>query len=241
MKEKIVALIRLQNYDTQIQKILSRKKDGPLKLQKLDGALSNSRERNQDQADRLESIQKERRSIEEDIRDMEGKIAKSDIKLSQIKSNKEYQAALKEIEDVKNIKYEMEDRVLQFMEEIEDLEKKCSESQMELESLAKKIESAKKVIKKEISALDRELKVLTKERDDYSRDVDEELHKKYLFLRDRRGGQVIGPVIDGVCQSCHMGIPPQKYNELIGGNDLMSCSNCDRFIYWGDDEYYRNV
>jgi predicted nucleic acid-binding Zn-ribbon protein len=33
-----------------------------------------------------------------------------------------------------------------------------------------------------------------------------------------------------------MGIPPQKFNELIRGKDLMSCPYCMRIIYWGEDE-----
>ena len=46
-------------------------------------------------------------------------------------------------------------------------------------------------------------------------------------------------VVGGVCQTCHMGIPPQRFNELRRGDALMSCSNCKRIIYWADDAHYQ--
>jgi len=58
-------------------------------------------------------------------------------------------------------------------------------------------------------------------------------------LRLKKGGIAISPVIKGVCQMCHLGIPPQKFNELIKGETLMTCPNCMRIIYWGEDERYQ--
>jgi len=39
-------------------------------------------------------------------------------------------------------------------------------------------------------------------------------------------------VIDAICQGCHLGIPPQQYNNLIKGDSPESCPNCNRIIYW---------
>jgi predicted nucleic acid-binding Zn-ribbon protein len=38
-----------------------------------------------------------------------------------------------------------------------------------------------------------------------------------------------------------MGIPPQAFNELIRGDKLLTCTNCSRIIYWGDDERFSEV
>ena len=42
-------------------------------------------------------------------------------------------------------------------------------------------------------------------------------------------------VADAVCQGCNMNIPPQMYNELQRGDSLKKCPNCDRIIYWKDE------
>lgn len=239
MKDTIICLIQLQDYDSRIQEIITKQKEGPLKLQKLNDELDAMRKRFQEQKERLESLQKDRGGIEQDIQDMENRIGKSDMKLSHIKSNKEYQAALKEIDDLNRIKYEMEDNVLQIMEEIEELEKKYDKHKDEQEELEKKTKLDQDQISRELDALEKECKELEKERVNFSRTLDQELFKQYLFIKERKAGRAIGPVIGGVCQSCHMEIPQQTYNELIRGHSLLFCTNCDRFIYWGEDTYFQ--
>ena len=239
MKDKIISLIQLQDYDTRIQEIIAKQEEGPIKLQRFNDKLDSTRKRFKEQKDRLESLKRDRGSIEQDIQDMEDKIGKSNMKLSHIKSNKEYQAALKEIDDLNRIKYGMEDKVLQIMEEIEELEKKYDMSKDEQEELEKKIKLDQGQISRELDALEKEFQDLETERVNFSQAVDQELLRQYLFIKERKGGRAIGPVIGGVCQSCHMEIPQQIYNELIRGHSLLSCTNCDRFIYWGEDTYFQ--
>jgi len=63
----------------------------------------------------------------------------------------------------------------------------------------------------------------------------------YDHLRKFKDGIAISPVTGGVCQACHMGIPPQKYNELIRGEELLNCPNCHRIMYWGDNEDFKKA
>jgi len=239
LKDTINCLIQLQDYDSRIQEIITKRKEGPLKLQKLNDELDSMMKRFQEQKDRLESLKRDRGGIEQDIQDMENRIGKSDMKLSNIKSNKEYQAALKEIDDLGRIKYEMEDNVLQIMEEIEELEKVCDKNKDEKEELGKKIKLDQDQISRELDAMEKECKDLEKERVTFTQTIEQEFFKQYLFIKERKGGKAISPVIGGVCQSCHMEIPQQTYNEMIRGRSLLSCTNCDRFIYWGEDTYFQ--
>ena len=83
-----------------------------------------------------------------------------------------------------------------------------------------------------------EFKNLEKERNTFYQTMDQDLFKRYVFLKERKGGHAISSVVKGVCQTCHMGIPPQKFNELIKGKSLLTCPNCQRIIYWGEDEQF---
>ena len=91
-----------------------------------------------------------------------------------------------------------------------------------------------------MKALEQEFKRLEMERVSLGQTIDENLLKKYHFIRERKGGIVVSPVIKGVCQACHLDIPPQRFNELIRGDKLMNCPNCIRIIYWGEDESFKN-
>ena len=241
MKDKLLVLIQLQECDNRIVKILQAKEQGPLRIQKLEdelGAMENLFKANEDQ---LDAFRKDRRQFEQEIQELDGKIEKSSAKLTQIKSNKEYTAALKEIDDLKTIKFQTEERALQIMEIAEELEQKCKGHKDALDALKDQSEKDKEDIKKDLLGLESNFNALEKERNQLCSDFDQSLLKKYLFLRERKGGLAISSVVTGVCQTCHMGIPPQKFNELIRGSDLMTCPHCNRIIYWGDDQDFQKI
>jgi len=221
--------------------IEKKKKEGPVKIQELDRTLRASEEEMKGAGEQVEDHKRKRRQIERDIDVLESRIAKSHVKLSNIKSNKEYQAAIKEIEDLKAEKMLLEDQVLELMEQIESVDKRRLAVQGEHEKLAKDVEKSRNTILKEIEKLDRELENFQKERDRLCQVLDESLLKTYHLLKDRKGGIAISSVIKGVCQGCHLGIPPQKFNELIRGGELMNCPHCRRIIYWGEAEVYKNA
>lgn len=241
MKDKMTLLIGLQDCDNQIRTIMARKNQGPLRLQSLKRELEAVEKTFQEEQGRLESIQKERRKIEDEILELTGKIEKSNTKLSGIKSNKEYKAALKEVEDLKRIKAQTEDKAIQIMEEVETLEKKGLENKKKESLLREAFEKDRARISRELKDLDRELSQIEEKRDDFHQRIDQELLKRYLFLRERKDGQAVSAVIGGVCQTCHMGIPPQKFNELLKGVALLTCPHCNRMIYWGEDDSFKQA
>ena len=241
MKDKLLVLIQLQECDNRIAKVLQSKELAPLRIQKLEDELRTVENQFKADEDQLEAFRKDRRQLEREIQELDGKIEKSSAKLTQIKSNKEYTAALKEIDDIKTIKFQTEEKAIQMMETAEELERKCKGHKETLKSLKDQSEKDKDAVKTELLSLEKDLDALQKERSQLCCDFDQGLLKKYVFLRERKGGLAISSVVTGVCQTCHMGIPPQKFNELIRGNDLMTCPHCNRIIYWGEDQDFQKT
>ena len=238
MKDKLKILVQLQACDSRISEINDKKNNAPLRIQKLRNEIILYEDQVREDTENLESLMKDRRQVEQKIQDFDGKIEKSGTKLTNIKSNKEYTAALKEIEELKGSKAQAEDELLQFMEEIERLEQKRQADKEEQSRLQKDYETDKRRIEDELRVLDQELEGLKKRSEVLREAADKDILKRYVFLRERRGGQAISAVIAGVCQTCHMGIPPQEFNELLKGSTLMTCPHCNRMIYWGEDEHF---
>ena len=233
-------LIELQDCDSRIADIQDKKEQGPIKIRKLEEGLIVFENKLKDKLERFEANKQEVRRADREIEEIDSKIEKSNNKLSNIKSNKEYTAALKELEDLKKVKSLSEDKVLDIMEEIEVLEATCVESKTKMEQLRKDVEKDREKIIEEMNALDQELKSIQMERVQLGKLIDEDLINKYDYLRERKGGVAISPVINGVCQACHLDIPPQQFNEVIRGDELMTCPNCIRIIYWGEDGTFKN-
>jgi len=229
-------LIALQNCDRRIEETSKKRDECPIRMASLDNEVRKAEASMNELEEKLEAVKKERRQVERDIEDLEARKKKSQAKLSSVSTNKEYRAALKEIEELDRNRSLFEDKALELMEQVEQLEDEIGAAAKGLEELKKRTEADKRAIQQEMKNLDECLDDLVKEREQLCAKVDRELLSRYNMLRERRGGLAVSPVISGVCQTCHMGIPPQKFNELIRGDSLMSCPNCQRIIYWGEDE-----
>jgi hypothetical protein len=149
-----------------------------------------------------------------------------------IKSNKEYQAALKEIEDTEKANREKEDQILVYMEELDALQQRLAEKEEEFATAKRKHEAQKAAIEEEIEAAQSEVAEHRHERRDMESAVDVEILRIYDRLQRRLGGLAVAAVEDATCSACNMSIPPQMYNELQRMDSLRFCPNCDRLIYW---------
>jgi len=236
LEEKMKSLIALQECDIRMRDIRMKREEGPRKIQALEQKLAEVEKHLEEESERLKEYAQDRRKAEQEIEDMEIRLKKAEVKLSNIKSNKEYEAALKEIDDLKREKSLVEDRVIEILEKTEALETSHAANRKRTQEAKQQFRLDHEEIMKQIRSLDRDLDTLTKKRLRISREVDPVLLKRYDTLRERKGGIGVSPVIKGVCQTCHLNIPPQEFNELLRGDKLMTCPNCTRIIYWGEDE-----
>lgn len=241
MKEKISLLIQIQHCDNRIREIVKQKEEQPLKIKHSEDSLREAERGLEEERSALDALKKERRRIEQEVQELDQKIEKSTIKLSHIKSNKEYTAALKEIDDLKRAKFIAEDKIIEVMEKIDRLQQGTAERGRRLDEARIQVEKDKEQVLRELALLDQELESLEEKKESHLKRVDPDILRKYLFLYGRKNGLAVSAVVTGVCQSCHLGIPPQKFNELIRGNALMTCPHCNRIMYWGDDEDFQKV
>ena len=210
-------------------------------LEALDERIAGISDQVKNNALELEALKKEHREMDREIGLVDSKTAKSNEKLSNIKSNKEYQAALKEIEDFRQEKQRLEDLDIDLMQKIEDSTRDHVEKTAENRELTTAVNKERAQLEKHLKELEKSFKALLVERASLCSGIDRPLLKHYEQLLKRRGGSAVSAVMKGICQCCHIAIPPQKFNELIRGEEMMSCPHCMRIIYWGDDERYRSV
>lgn len=225
----------IQSIDTKFDNISREKEETPKEIEKLKEGLDLLDSAVEQNLFTVEELKKERRKVERELEEIDLKLKKSKLRLNEVKSNREYQAVLKEIEDLKDLTFQKEETVIKWMEEIEIQEKECADNTVRREESQEEYKSKEKAFSQRIRELDKEVQSLNEKRVQLSPNLDEDLLRRYNGLRSHFKGRVVVPVIDGVCQECHLGIPPQQYNELIKGDSLQSCPHCSRIIYRGDD------
>ncbi len=241
MKKTIDTLIHLQDCDIRIMEIQKEMDQGPARIDECKRDLTLAEDMLQEKTIELDTCKKEKRQIEHDISELETNIEKSNVKLGNIKSNKEYRAIIKELETLNKQKSALEDKLLELLEEIERKEKALNVTARQLEKAKTVFDRNRKTILEETEKLQHEMNDLEKKKADISRDIEPDLLKRYNILRKNRGGVAISAVLNGICQACNITMPPQKFNELIKGADLISCPNCKRILYYTDDSKIKDT
>ncbi len=235
MDENFRLILAIQSIDTRVDEVQREKEGAPKEIKRLRDDLDLLGKSMEQDLANLEDLKKNRMTVERDLEEVELKLKKSKAKLNEVKSNKEYQAVMKEIEELKELTSQKEEVVIKWMEEIEIQEKECADNNKRWEQSRRGYEMEEERFAQRMKELDDEAQLLNEQRFTLSQEVDKQLLNRYTALRAHLRNQVIVPVIDAVCQGCHLGIPPQQYNDLIRGDSLQSCPNCNRIIYFDDN------
>ena len=76
------------------------------------------------------------------------------------------------------------------------------------------------------------LESLSRKRAQVSKAIPQPVFMRYEFIRVRLEHPVIVAVKDVVCSGCNIAVPPQSFIELQRGQQILSCPNCQRLIFW---------
>ena len=232
MKEQIDNLINLQAIEKDTENIKSVLNDVSKKTETLDAKIVIFQKEIEDYEVELADLQKKYRSSESDAQQNLSREKKSETNLRSVKTNKEYQAILKEIDDLKAKTSQIEDEMLEFLDRIDDLGNTIASKKKEHHELIDSIRKEKQTIERDASEKMKLLAQLETDWNKVSKNIDPELLNKYTVIKDRLKIMAIAPVKKAVCRGCNLNIPPQMYNELQKGDDLRFCPHCQRMIYW---------
>lgn len=239
MQETLQLLIELQKIERKVQALAEQKAHAPKQIAALEQEEKETEATLVEKEQMLESVKKSHRELEREVEDFEGRKAASKQKLIEVKSNKEYQATLKEIDDIEMLVRGREDQIIERMETAESLEKEIREQKRLVTEAQERLKREGTQLEKEAEEADKLIATLEEQKEQLKPRIPPDLFKKYQFLRANRGGVALAPVNRGACQVCHMNLPPQIAIDLQKNETMMYCPNCQRIIYWMDHEAYR--
>jgi len=234
LKEDLLLLVSLQKTDTDLSRTNLRKRDLPNKINKLEETFRAIAAKVEEQRQHLEEGIKAHRAKEEGLKKGVESLKKTKDRLLEVKTNKEYQAMLKEIDVIAKKNGEIEDEIILMLEAIDTARNSLKAGEQELEQFRSGYEKEKKELEDEIGLIDTEISRWVKDIQGIREKVRPEILKRYDRIRSHSNGRAVVPVWKGVCEACHMNLPPQLYNELQKSGDIMQCPFCNRIIYWDD-------
>jgi uncharacterized protein len=231
IKEQLETLVALQHAEAEIKRIEQDLARVDERIGILDKEIKEHEDRVAANRSNLDDLKQQYRSDESEIKIIDSQIAKSKEKLRSVKTNKEYQSILKEIDDLKHKSSDIEDRMLENLERVEVADGALAASGAELAEVEKEVVGKQEEIRKIAEGHRREMSSLQHQRDEIWQTVNPKLQTLYTRVKQQGHGIAVAAIADAVCQVCRMNIPPQQYNELLRMDALRMCPNCQRIIY----------
>jgi len=241
LQRELQLLIELQQVERKIQALSDQQARAPEQLAALE-ELARSAEAGRDrQREMVENARKARRRVELEVEELEQRARKSRERLGSVKTNKEYQALLKEIEDLQGLIREREDQILEQMETVERHRSLLEEGERAAEEARQRLTSEGAEIEAERARADSQMEVLRRQQEALNPQIPADLLQTYRVLRAHRSGTAVAPVVQGACQMCHMNLPPQVFIDLQKDEHVLHCPTCQRIIYWVGHEAYQSA
>jgi predicted nucleic acid-binding Zn-ribbon protein len=233
LKDQLRLLLQLQAIDirvlelkTTIAALPKPLENDKLNLAKLERMLA-------DEKAHLAETERWRNDQEGLIASEDEAIRKAKSKVQSAKGSKDYSAANREMDNKRRARSEREDEVLKVLEALEKAKSDMEAHATHVAKLREGVTAEEQRIAGQIAELEAEAAQRAVGRDQIVAQIDRTLLQRYEKVHKQRGNAVVA-VRTGVCQGCHMSIPPQLANMLVARKDVQFCPRCNRIIYHED-------
>ncbi len=235
VKEVIRKLVAIQKIDEELFAFRREIRQKPEELAQIKLHFDNKKELLHKFEARAKELELARKAKELDLKSKEQDIIKADGSLMQLKSNREYQARLFEIENMKVDKAAIEEDVLKLMEESEKVLKQIDAEKIVVDGEEKKYLAEKEKVDAAVQKLTEDSSGLESRRREVMVTVEKEPLALYERIVENRDGVAIVPIVNNACGGCFMHLPAQVINKIKMYDVLVRCEICARLQYLQED------
>lgn len=235
MLQTIEKLLVLQDRDRRIRRVqgeLAHIEPERLSLRVKAADAQQTLEQAKEKAKQLES---ERKNLELEVETKKQLIAKYSLQQFQTRKNEEYRALAHEIDLCKQEIVKIEDHEIELMEQAETVQHQITRAIQAAAEVRKLVEEQITQLGVREQALKRELSELEQNREELATAAGDGARGRYERLVRSKGENVVVGVQHGVCGGCHMRVPPQLLVACQAQQELVTCSNCGRILYYSPD------
>ena len=232
MREQIEVLASLQSLDQKIRDQSGTKNELLKQIRETEEEIQTRRADGGNLRMGWETKDKVRQEKEKQLQEDGKRAADKRMRMAQIKNIKEMQAIQREIEQIKQANAQLEEEVVAAMTELEGEGGILKEKEDELKTLEDAWAEKRKAFDTELAEIEESMVEALKIRQETAARLNGDLIGRYELIFARRGGMAVVTASAGICEGCHMNIPPQLWNEIIKSDKLNHCPSCNRILYY---------
>jgi predicted nucleic acid-binding Zn-ribbon protein len=200
-------------------------------LTTLKGTLKKLEEKRAETRAQLDANDKNRNEFITDVRTMMQQLEHSRDKLNRSRTERESNAAQRELEELRKLVRDREDEIGRLTTEGDALRQQIEGTEAEIKKVDGDLGSNEGAITQKLAAVEGDRAGKQKTRDEVAKKLPPVLYRRYETVRSRRGVG-IAQTSDGTCKACNMSLPPQLYHRLRREPLLEQCPSCQRIIYF---------
>jgi predicted nucleic acid-binding Zn-ribbon protein len=233
MDAQLKTLIDLQSVDTRIAAHEAEAARLPKEIAAIHAEIESAKKEVDAGKTRLDAAKKDQRTREKDLEVVQAKRSKTEGRLYEVKTNKEYSAVLAEIEEIKQEKGRVEEEILVLMESQERLTADIKDAEGRFKSRETQGKQEEAALQEKLRAVEADLALVRTERAELARQLPVPVLADYDKLLKARGGLALAQVVKpNLCGGCRMTVTPQRLQELRAQSALLPCESCGRYLYW---------
>jgi len=232
MNKDLETIIALQKLDSAARDAERRLAEEPEREKALEGRLEAARLSVALAKEHVAENQNARRAIEKDVAVHQGRLSKFRETAMAVKTNQEYHAVQKEIGFAQGEIKSLEDRILEYMVEADELTAAMKRAEAALAAEQKAADADRRAMSTESQSLRASLEKIATERAELVRSLDSGVLQMFEMIARKRNGIAVAEARNGICSVCHVRLRPQVFNTVLKNEAIVQCDSCNRILFF---------
>jgi predicted nucleic acid-binding Zn-ribbon protein len=233
VKAELAQLIALQKTDTTIRSLQAEIESIPERRAEIEKEFDQRAFEIRGLEERRDAAFHQRANLEKEIFEQKQRAERAERNLMAAKKPDEYTAAIREADAARKQISNFETQVLEQMEAFDTAEKELGERAPEVEKLRADMEERFKQFDEQIRVQQQQLEEARAERERMMKELPKSVSTLFNRISARiRDGIAVAEARNGACTACYMALRPQIMSEVRRGNEVITCDNCNRILYY---------
>jgi hypothetical protein len=237
VKAELQQLVALQNLDTSIRRLQAELEAIPQRRAEIETEFDQRAFEIRALENRRDEARHTRTRLENEVGEQRLRVERAERNLMSSKKQDEYTAAIREADAARKQIFTLETQILEQMEALEKAEVSLAERADEITSLNSDRETRLQSFDEETRQQADKLASNRVERERLIAALPKSMGALYARISARiRDGVAVAEARNGACMACFMALRPQAMAQVRRGEEVVTCDNCNRILYYAPSD-----
>jgi predicted nucleic acid-binding Zn-ribbon protein len=233
VKAELQQLVALQNLDTSIRRLQAELEAIPQRRAEIEKEFDQRAFEIRALENRRDEARHMRSRLETEVSEQRTRAERADRNLMSSKKQDEYTAAIREADAARKQISNLETQILEQMEILDQGEATLKEKAGEIATLNSDKEARLQAFDEETHLQIERLAASRAERERLINALPKSMSSLYVRISARiRDGVAVAEARNGACMACFMALRPQVMAQVRRGEEVVTCDNCNRILYY---------